>query len=333
MARFSGSTYSAAVEESKRLIALATLDNAQVDMSDYYSKTDIDNKFAAKVDLDTLTTSVNDKINKTDVVDNLTSTDTDKPLSANQGKVLKDEVDLKANDNDVVKKTDIVTTIDSSSTNDTVPTAKAVNELNIRGTLIDQSVVDKYGTEISKYPLGRWYFDSNDISKQFSDIPGRSEACIIEIYNTGNPWDNKWAYRNYKAQSATNKGTFIRQLESRDTAGVLFDTGWQRVCTTSVADTSGTATVSDGATGTITYKVINGVCYVAVQGLANSLNGNQVCNITGLPKPSIYVNESIEYRGERVGTIYCDYGNTTFTVHKISTNSGYGSFSYPVAES
>ena len=69
---------------------------------------------------------VDNKVNKTDIVDNLTSTDTDKPLSANQGKVLKDEVDLKANDDEVVKKTSLVTTIDSSSTHTQVPSAKSV---------------------------------------------------------------------------------------------------------------------------------------------------------------------------------------------------------------
>lgn len=37
------------------------------------------------------------KVNKTDIKDNLISTDTDKPLSANQGKVLKGLVDTKAN--------------------------------------------------------------------------------------------------------------------------------------------------------------------------------------------------------------------------------------------
>lgn len=34
-------------------------------------------------------------VNESDIVDNLTSTDTDKPLSANQGKVLKDAIDAK----------------------------------------------------------------------------------------------------------------------------------------------------------------------------------------------------------------------------------------------
>ena len=40
-------------------------------------------------------TELNKKVNKTDIVDNLTSTNIDKPLSANQGKILKDELSKK----------------------------------------------------------------------------------------------------------------------------------------------------------------------------------------------------------------------------------------------
>ena len=349
MAQFSGSTYSAAVDESKRLISLATLGNTQVDMSNYYSKTDSDNKFAAKVDLDTLTTSVNDKINTTDIVDNLTSTDTDKPLSANQGKMLKDEVDLKANDNDVVKKTDIVTTIDSSSTNDTVPSAKAVNELNIRGTLIDQSVIDKYGTEITKYPLGRWYFESNSVAEQFSDIPW-SEACIIEIYNTGNPWNSTWSYRNYKAQYTTNKGIFVRQLESRDTAGVLVDTGWQRVYTTSVEDVPRTEldmpTLTEGRfenafSGNISnYSVKNGVCTLTltVKCVTPISNLDTTIGSKILPKSANGIVYAFGFdRNMSTSTnpimIQVDtYGNLLFGGGTTGGNYRL-TFSYPVAES
>ena len=48
----------------------------------YLKKTDATSTYATKVELV-------DKVDKTDIVDNLTSTDTDKPLSANQGMLLK----------------------------------------------------------------------------------------------------------------------------------------------------------------------------------------------------------------------------------------------------
>ena len=46
-------------------------------------------------EINNLTTELGDKIEKTDIVDNLTSTDIDKPLSAQQGKILKDLIDAK----------------------------------------------------------------------------------------------------------------------------------------------------------------------------------------------------------------------------------------------
>ena len=300
-------------------ILLGTCD---IDMGNYYTITQADAKFVLKTDFDSLKTEVERKVNKTDIIDNLTSTDTDKPLSANQGKVLKDEVDLKANDSDVVKKTDIVTTIDKSSTDDEIPTAKAIYNKS-KNKMIELS----RGTDILAYA---------------DSIAGELVTITVKIINGVNcPYganvnSSDFYYTIYNMPSVDYKRIVAYDIRKNDMYMIIKHTAWgnwQRVCTTSVADTSGTATISDGASGVVSYKVINGVCYVAVQGLAVSLNGNQVCNVTGLPKPSLYVNEPIEYLGERVGTIYCDYGNITFMVHKTSTEAGYGSFSYPVEES
>ena len=60
--------------------------------------------------VDSMNELFDDKVNTTDVVDNLTSTDIDKPLSANQGKVLKDEIgDL--NDLTTTNQNDLVSAI------------------------------------------------------------------------------------------------------------------------------------------------------------------------------------------------------------------------------
>ena len=58
---------------------LTTIDNLATD----------DQIYSASI----VNSELDNKVNKADIVDNLTSTDTDKPLSANQGKVLKGEVD------------------------------------------------------------------------------------------------------------------------------------------------------------------------------------------------------------------------------------------------
>ena len=107
--------------------------------------------------------------------------------------------------------------------------------------------------------------------------------------------------------------------------------GWKRLYATSVADSSGTVTLPEGVTGSISYKVINGVCYVSIRGLADGLTGLEVVNFTGLPKADVYISISIENSGNYAGTIYSVDG-VTFYVHKSVSGGGYGSFSYPVAE-
>ena len=66
--------------------------DTNIDLSDYYTRTEVDNDFLKKTDATSTYATKNelvDKVDKTDIVDNLTSTDTDKPLSANQGMLLK----------------------------------------------------------------------------------------------------------------------------------------------------------------------------------------------------------------------------------------------------
>ena len=281
---------------------------------------------------DVVDTKLNDKANKTEV---LSQDDVivNKALATNSNvltaKAVVDELDLKANDSEVVKKTDIATTIDSTSTNDTVPTNKAVYDKILDSEkVIVKNFTDTNGGDfiecLNSFGLDLDKIYSLGFSNLYTNLPhtnGWWEVLITGSFSekiciAKNTWGNEYYTSN-----------LIYYNDAWAISG-----SWKRICTTSVANTSGTATVSDGATGTVSYKVINGVCYVAVQDLANSLNGNQVCNITGLPKPSMYVNEPIECLGNRVGTIFCDYGNTTFMVHKTSTIGGYGSFSYPVEE-
>lgn len=365
------------------------IDDSNISNKTTYSSTKIENsldKKANKTDLTSHTSDtsihvttydktkwnkVDNKIDKTDIVDNLTSTNTDKPLSANQGKVLNDKIGLKANTTDLtthtsntgihvttaertkwnkvdnkVDKTDITTTIDSSSTDTKVPSAKAVNELNLRGTRIDQSVIDKYGTEIVKYPLGRWYFYNNSAAEQFSDLPVKL-ACIIDITsisNTGNPWDNTWSYRIYKAQVISNQGSFVRQLQSRETAGVLADTGWRKVCTTSVADVPVTNIAPADETKFIGFKgnsmcnycVVNGVCYVTLWNVKVSVTGRSITGVMlPMPKSGFFGGACLVGGGDAEPHAYAhiipETGELKFNV-KDPNVALYGSFSYPVAE-
>ena len=53
----------------------------------------IDAEFEAISDaMSALDSAIDDKVDKSTIIDNLTSTSTDKPLSANQGKILQDQI-------------------------------------------------------------------------------------------------------------------------------------------------------------------------------------------------------------------------------------------------
>ena len=104
----------------------------------------------------------------------------------------------------------------------------------IEGEEIDQTVIDKYGTEILKYPLGKWRIVKNSISDKFSDLPvktsGRIEITSIDVDINKNPWNNSWCYRAYNFETH-NDTNYLRKLNSGDIAGVSYDTGWQKIAT------------------------------------------------------------------------------------------------------
>ena len=97
-----------------------TIQSGSIDDSNFLQKTDVSSTYtgnevdtskiadlAALKALETiLKSSINSQVAKTDIVDNLTSTDTDRPLSANQGKVLNEAISDKANSTDVYTKTE-----------------------------------------------------------------------------------------------------------------------------------------------------------------------------------------------------------------------------------
>ena len=411
-------TSSKIAEKIDKTNILTTLDDAATD----------DQVYSAKLVNDELDKKANNDevLKKTDIVDNLTSTDTDKPLSANQGKILNDtklnktdanklncvtidNVSLKEyiltnfteigktyyliakttctdlpkasnfyitvetpglytykvtakelNDSNgkyvctyrtissswsdwekVLSSSDITDTIDINSSDIKIPNVKAIFNDIIAGKEIDQTVIDKYGTEILKYPLGIWRISSDSISNKFSDLPakasGRIEITSIISDTNKNPWDNEWSYRayNFETYSETN---YFRKLSSVDTAGVKHDTGWQRVCTTTV-DNVGVTTitpVNSNITGNIEYTVKNGICYVSMKNVNSTTNTDDLSISTTMPKSSIDCGFSLIAKGSKgnIGFLYIGKNTTklngNFWVAGVSGNC---SFSYPVAES
>ena len=220
----------------------------------------------------------------------------------------------------------ITQTINASSTDKEIPSAKAVFSSidNIQGNLTSLTpVTDLDNFKGKSFMIGRGTGYNNECANVPNGVTG---AFVVEYfpYSIGDIYGTQ---RITLVQASGGKySTFERSLDNGNWMG------WQRLCTTSVANSSGTVTLPNNVTGNISYKVINGICYVSIQGLADGLTGLEVVTFTGLPKADVYISISIENSGNYAGTIYSVDG-VTFYVHKSVTGGGYGYFSYPVAES
>ena len=249
------------------------------------------------------------------------------------------ELDKKFEGANFVKKDDITNTIDINSSDIKIPNVKAIYNDIIEGKEIDQTVIDKYGTEILKYPLGIWRIGSDSISNKLSDLPvktsGRIEITSIDADTNKNPWNNNWAYRVYNFETY-NGMNYFRKLSSAGTAGVKYDTGWQRVCGTTVDDVGVTTItpVNSSITGTIEYTVKNGICYVSMKDLMSTVSAIDLSISTTMPKPSINVNAASVNSSGNIASIYIDKVTTELKGNFYEKNvKSHCSFSYPVAES
>ena len=135
---------------------------------------------------------------------------------------------------------------------------------------------------------------------------------------------------------------YIRNISSGSTAGVFTaDTGWKKVCTTSVADvgkTNITSINTDINLGSSSYVVNKGVAYVSIWELTASNTGKAIMVATSMPKtylrgvgaPIIDMNDNCTV----IGCVYMNtYDPTKLYVNMKTTGvAGYCSFSYPVAE-
>ena len=305
---------------------LVDLGSTSISLTNYLTSTEIARDYVSKLNFDALKTTVDKKVDKADIVDNLTSTDTDKPLSANQGKVLKDEVDLKANDSDVVKKTDIVTTIDNTSTDDTIPSTKAVydkiNPIVIKSisTSYDSDTIENYLETIT--PNTDVLFVSNSTTGELVTLTGQ-HLFLIEYRKVANLFlQRAYQARDGKLIACRSKNWWNNTWSK-----------WQKVCTTSVADVARKTITnpSNVTSGTISYAISNGICSVEIIGITPDGTGGVTIP---LPKSLYYtVGLLVDPTGTPVGSA-CGGTNGAFNIIDISgTTALYGGFSYSVAES
>ena len=300
-----------------------------------YTKDEANARYTLITDFNSLKTKVDKKVDKTDIIDNLTSIDIDKPLSANQGKILKDEVDLKANDSDVVKKTDIVTTIDKTSTDDKTPSASAI--------------YNKSKNKIADLPNG------TDILAYADSISNETVADTVRIMNAPNsPYKavgigSDFHYTIYNIADDGYKRIVAYDIRKNDMYMIMKHSGtwgtWRKVCSTNIKDVPVTTITNNLASTKVslsnsdsyaTYYVKNGTCYVTIWSMTILAACSVETIFNNLPKSAVGATCPLCNGEESFAQVFISPNSKVIAFNASPTTinkNGYCSFSYPVAES
>ena len=306
---------------------------------------------------------LNKKVNITDIVDNLTSTDINKPLSANQGKVLKDEIDKKANNSDLTNHTSDknihITTAERTKWNgiDNKVNKTDLNNLS-QGILVTET--SPMNENILLWDVGHYYFSLNALWRTYKNIPSTEYSPHVYVtsvkpiryndINLNNAEKQTW-FRQIKVDSHLGE-SFIRTIYTPDINDVInlengkllpsgSDTGWQRVCTTSVEDVPKTTITFSDTTiyePQITnfhnhYEVVDGECYVSLYIKAIAPTNQWTLINASLPKPKRDEYKSLGVWDNGTGNVIC----TIDTVGRLQLRFGtvgttyIGTFRYKVA--
>ena len=294
-----------------------------ISLDDVYKKSEVDTKLDLKADKTEI-------LAQDDVLTDTSLATTTNVLSAT---TTIEELDKK------VDKTSIVTSISSTSTDDTVPSAKAVYDNCIKNNNI------KTYTDITQLGLttpttvGAIYnaIPANSCLNIYAsvtsvtDLPLQQGLLSITKINTAG-FDI--ILKRSGSGAVTDNTMYIGQLKGTNGTGL----SWKKVCATSVKDVAMTSiNTFDTATmtGTLSYEVVNGICYVYVNYFNNSVTGVNQVICSSLPKPkALTVSVAHHDRTGTVVALLCLFGGTSILRgHFYSTKSCFTSFSYPVAES
>ena len=274
-------------------------------------------------------------------------------MSANQGKVLKDEVDLKANDSDVVKKTDITTTINASSTDTQVPSAKVVYDNAIKNkslktytslTQLGLTTPTTVGEIFNAIPDGSLaVLQCADVKNYITDTPNSYGLLTIERIEKGR---FSILFKQSLSGSVAINNFYIGQLQGSDGSGLT----WSRVCTTKVADVNtpiiknptfpSNIVLGEGG-ASIKYVVRNGwvSLYMGFNIKSCDKTFTWTSLLAGLPLPANSANITLTSEGgkakEPIAIRILSNGTLEYKIGTVITTEDWwtGNIIYPVAES
>ena len=293
-----------------------------------------------------------------EVINTLTSTDTDKPLSANQGKVLKTELDkTNAKLGDKADKTEL----DGSKKLYITNTGANIKFVKIASAPTDGSSIDIHfksartnttfeeeTVRVSAY-VSKTIYDGKIIQKGLyaanGNKPNENEANFLVILDDYSVWAHiasystaeieLYSYGRKQSIDGTEATTLPSEVKYSMFNGTEIAT-MDKVLTKSVADVGVTTItpVDSTITGNIEYTVKNGICYVSMKDLMSTISSTKLSISTTMPKPSINCTASSVNASGNIAIIYINKDTTNLCGNFYTKNAkGDCSFSYPVAES
>ena len=258
---------------------------------------------------------VDNKVDKTDIVDNLTSTDTDKPLSANQGKILDDKK---------INKTSIATTIDSTSTDTQVPGA-----LSVYNAIYNLVGLDKNNNILT---IKR---STDELEGGEIHLETPTKGCTLIGDITIDTYGN---YIRFFEGGGTHRGCKMNFSNmKRNVLNYICTTGVADVPVTDIKFTS-TTNYKPSTQIALKYTVSNGICYVS-GGIQCVSPNNSYITVCTLPKPKngwqyckTFRIDNSRDESSTVMMLINENGELELSMG-TATGEYRCTFSYPVAES
>ena len=337
--------------------------DTSIDLSDYLKSTDAENTYLKQTDAAGTYAKITDmdkKVDKTKISTAVSSSSTDDQVAS--AKAVYD-TQLKAK----LLTLDEVNDYSSKLVKYGIVTAEIATQIGIPYTngmdlyhMIYLPFTADYPTEIfisvaddrrvitRTCDNGTWNTDYKDILQSDTNI-------ILKRLNSGRytriaSWDgdNSLSLISLDIVDAnSNYDTMRLQFDSKTGDIYKFfyngaDQTWtfkSKYCQTTVADiplTTITTFNAEGLSGTVIYQVKNGICYVWVWPLMCTKTGkNMYMNVCSVPKPiqDSGCNVIDVNTGTAIGFVFANVDGPLYYHSYQSNANGYGSFSYPVAES
>ena len=244
-------------------------------------------------------TELDKKVNKTDIVDNLTSTNTDKPLSAKQGKALDDKKLNKAD-------------------------ADKIIIINAEGVNIKDFILENCTDENKTYYI--------TARSSCTDIPKVNANYFMTVEKVGS-----FTIKVTAKELAGNNNEYVCTYRIDNVKWTNWEkvctTSVTDVPNTDIHVTNTDIQIGDG-NGYIRYFVKNGICYVSIYNVSTKSTGAHLVS-NSLPKPlngNINSGNLSSTVGEHCGFMYINSDTLLWVATQIQDIGFYGSFSYPVAE-